>query len=75
MLHEVISTLSVGENTAITILGSGAGLKNGIVVTGSSGKKYKIISVGMTAGENPEAIGKSTDLLIEGIFKEPAIQT
>lgn len=74
MSYEVLNTLAVGENTAVTISGKGTGLKNDILATGSSGKKYKIISIGMTAGEDPKSIGKTTDLLIEGVFKESTIE-
>ena len=73
MLYEVINTLTVGKNTAVMIAGSGKGLKNNIFVTGASGKKYRIISIGMASGIDPDEIGKTTDLLIEGKFNEKQI--
>lgn len=73
MLYEVIKTLEVGKNTAVMISGRGNGLANNTVVTGESGKEYRIISIGMPAGIDSNEIDKTTDLLIEGKFDEKQI--
>lgn len=73
MPYKVLNSLKIGNNTAAMISGRGEGLKNGITVIGNSGKVYKVISVGMPSGQSVDAIGKSTDLLIEGDFNEEEI--
>lgn len=70
MLYKVINTLKVGNNTAVMLEGDITKLKNGMLVTGTTGNTYKVISVGMTAGIDPNEIGKTTDCLIEGSFGE-----
>lgn len=67
MRYEILNSLPVGSNTAATIAGDGEGLKNGMMLKGDNQKMYRLISVGMTAGIDPDEIGATTELLIEGI--------
>lgn len=73
MLHKVISTLRIGNNTAAIIKGNLMTIRNGMTVTGTTGRTYKVISVGMAAGIDLNEVGKNTDLLIEGEFNEKDI--
>lgn len=73
MKHKVLGVLPVGENTSVIISGDGQDLKNGIWVKDENGKRYHLLSVGMDAGTDPEAIGKTTIFLIEGRFEAKSI--
>ena len=72
-MYKVLNILEVGKNTAVMISGNGSGLAKNTVVTGESGKEYRIISIGMPAGIDSNEIDKTTDLLIEGKFDEKQI--
>lgn len=66
MRYEILNRIDVGGNTAVTISGNGEGLRNGIVLSGDDLKTYRLLSVGMAAGVEPDEIGASTEILIEG---------
>ena len=67
MKYNVINRTLIGENTAVTILGNGEGLKNNIMINEN---RHKVISVGMVNSKTPF---KTTILLVEGKFEESEI--
>jgi len=74
MLYNVIDAFPIGKNTSVTIEGNGEGLKNNIDVIDSNGRKYKLLSVGMTSGHSVEDMKKATTVLVEGEFNSPTLQ-
>ena len=64
----VLKTISVGDNTAIVVDGSGDLFRNGTGILDEKGKPYEVLSVGMDMIVNEEdRIGKTT-LLLTGDF-------
>lgn len=66
MRYEILNRIKVGSNTAVTVSGNGEGLKNGIILSGDDSLTYRILSIGMTAGIDPDEISVSTEILVEG---------
>lgn len=69
MRYKVLDTFRIGESTSVTIQGNGNGLMNGVEIQDESGRSYRIKSVAMIEGENPENMEESTTLLISGSFE------
>lgn len=72
MKYKVIDTFKIAGNTSISIEGDGDGIKNGMIITDSDGKKHKIISVAMYGGESLPVL-KTTTILVEGKFESSEI--
>lgn len=68
MKHKVIDTIKVGTNTAVTLEGRGADLKNGLLVKDENGKQYNLLTVALESGNSAENILKTTTVLIQGKF-------
>ena len=66
---KVLSTLPVGEDTAVVVEGAAKLFKNGTGILDESGKPYVVLSVGMEGGhvDLDDVINKEC-LLIEGKF-------
>ena len=73
MTYKVLDRLRLGENTSITIEGKGENLHNQMMIFDSDNVAHVLISVGMTAGEEPDRIGDSTTILVEGDFNSDII--
>jgi hypothetical protein len=58
----------IRKNTAVTVEGDGRGLRSNIDIFDSNGNSHRLIFVAMMSGQAPEAIGKTTTVLIEGNF-------
>ena len=63
LVYNVITTLSIEENTSVLIDGDGKDFKNGTGVLDDKGFPYEVLSVGMSCGDV-----KKTSLLIKGNF-------
>lgn len=59
----------VGNNSSVTIEGAADKIKVGEFLCDSKGMNHKILSVAMIHYTNPEDIGKSTTLLVEGMWQ------
>lgn len=66
MKYEVINSLILGDNLAVTVGGKCEDIKNGSIIKDESGNSYRVISVGMPHHADPKDIGVKTELLIEG---------
>ena len=73
MTYKVLDRLRLGENTSITIEGKGENLHNQMMIFDSDNVAHVLISVGMPAGEEPDRIGDSTTILVEGDFNSDII--
>lgn len=68
MVYKVLDVFAVGENTSVTVVGNGQGLKNDMTISTPNGEKYKLLAVGLTTGESTKVVNKSTTLLVQGEF-------
>lgn len=73
MTYKVLDRLRLGENTSITIEGKGENLHNQMMIFDSDNVAHVLISVGMPAGQEPDRIGDSTTILVEGDFNSDII--
>ena len=64
----VLSTMSVGNNTAVVVDGSGELFRNGMGILDENGKPYEVLSVGMDSMVDADDILNKTSLLLNGSF-------
>ncbi len=64
----VLSTMTVGDNTAVVVDGSGELFRNGMGILDDNGKPYEVLSVGMDSMINTDDILNKTSLLLNGSF-------
>ena len=64
----VLSTMTIGDNTAVVVDGSGELFRNGIGILDENGKPFEVLSVGMDNMINAEDILNKTSLLLNGCF-------
>lgn len=72
---EVLDTLKIGENTAVTVNSKGDGFKNGVGILDDKGLPHVVLSVAMTRVK-PEHLPQSLDtitLLVEGDFNSKKV--
>ena len=69
----VLSTLSIDNNTAIIVDGGAELFYNGIGILDETGKPYEVLSVGMDSGIDVEDLLNKTSLLINGNFSSKRI--
>ena len=67
-IYDVLSTMTIGDNTAVIIDGSGELFRNGIGVLDKNGKPYEVLSVGMDCALKTDDILNKTSLLLKGNF-------
>ncbi len=66
MMLKVLSKLSLGKETLLTVEDSGRGIKIGDTVKDEKGNIFTVKSVGMPHFETPEHWGRMICLLISG---------
>ena len=64
----VLSTLPIGEDTAVVVGGSRELFKNGTGILDEKGKPYEVLSVGMDENIETEDVSNRASLLIKGSF-------
>ena len=69
----VLSTMKVGNNTAVIVDGSGEMFRNGMCILDDSGRPYEVLSVGMDVIVDTNEILKKTSLLVKGVFTSKGI--
>lgn len=74
MTYKVIDIFRIGDNTSVTIEGSGKGLRNHIIVTSAEGTKHELLSVAMVSGHPQSERRKTTTVLIKGFFCSDTIK-
>lgn len=73
MKYDVLDCVIIGDNTSVTIIGNGKGLKNGVSIRTSEGKIFKVMSVAMYSGINSES-DNTTTLLVEEKFRSKTFE-
>ena len=73
MKYDVLECVSIGVNTSVTIAGNGEGLKNGVDIRTAEGNIFKVLSIAMYSGTQPDA-DETTTLLVEGKFKAKSFE-
>ena len=68
----VLSTMTIGENTAIVVDGSGKLFKNGIGILDDNGKPFEVLSVGLECAKAENILDK-TSLLLKGSFSSKKV--
>lgn len=69
----VLSTMSIGNNTAVVVDNSGELFRIGIGILDDNGKPYEVLSVGMDCVTNTENMLDKTSLLLNGEFASKKI--
>ena len=64
----VLSTMMIGDNTAVIVDGSGELFRNGMGILDETGKPYEVLSVGMDSVMNTDDMLNKTSLLLNGSF-------
>lgn len=73
MIYTVLDIFTIGNNTSVTVEGSGNGLKNNMIVTSAEGIQHELLSVAMVSGQPPSERRKTTTVLIKGKFNSETI--
>jgi len=70
---DVLSVISIGDNTAVVVDGSSVLFRNGMEVLDEYGNSFEILSVGVDTMTHAEEIMNKTSLLIKGCFNSDVL--
>lgn len=71
--YNVVNTMTVGNNTAVIINGTGEMFGKGTIILNDSGSSYEVMSVGKINGESLGKKTRNATLMVKGCFESPLL--